>query len=68
MICYVHAREGSLDVPAVSTCRNCGVGVCLEHLVDIEVNRPGGVDYGCPHELPSRQDAGRWSGNTETAR
>jgi hypothetical protein len=68
MICYVHARDGITDIPAVSTCRNCGVGVCLEHLAEMELHKPGGVDYGCPHVLPTPSDAARWSGNSEPTR
>ena len=66
MICYIHAREG-LEVQAVATCRNCGVGVCLEHMAEIEERKPGGVEYGCPHDLPVKSDGQRWSGNLEAA-
>jgi hypothetical protein len=57
MICYVHAREG-LAVHAVATCKSCGVGVCLEHLTEMQANRPGGMEIGCSHVLPQPSDIG----------
>jgi hypothetical protein len=57
MLCYVHAREG-VEVYAVAMCRNCGVGVCLTHLAELQVNRPGGTELDCPHVLPEPKDLG----------
>ena len=39
-------------VPAVGVCRHCGVGLCLDHLVEAHEYSVGGSHYACPHELP----------------
>jgi hypothetical protein len=44
-------------VQAVATCKNCGVGLCFEHLAERHATRPGGMDYGCSHVLPTRSIA-----------
>ena len=40
-------------VPAVGVCDHCGVGLCLDHLVEARAYRVGGTLYACPHELPT---------------
>jgi hypothetical protein len=50
MDCHECALRGEA-VAAVATCRNCGVGLCLEHLAVAQRYRPGGTIYGCPHDL-----------------
>lgn len=53
MNCYVCAVAGA-SVPAVATCRHCGVGLCLEHFgaeVDYETY---GIHYTCQHDLRPR--------------
>lgn len=40
------------SVPAVGVCRHCGVGLCLDHLVEARDFRVGGTLYACRHELP----------------
>jgi hypothetical protein len=41
------------SVPAVGLCQRCGVGLCLDHLIDAHSYRVGGTTFGCPHEIPS---------------
>jgi len=36
MKCYEHAKQGK-DVEAVAVCAICGMGVCIDHLVEREV-------------------------------
>ncbi|MPZ23647.1 MAG: DUF2180 family protein [Dehalococcoidia bacterium] len=64
MNCYVHACEGR-ELPAVATCKFCGVGMCLDHLRKFEANPPGGLFVGCTHSRgvlkTSRLDANRRS-------
>lgn len=63
MNCFECAVRGAA-VPAVATCRNCGAGLCLEHLAEAQSYRVGGTLFGCPHDLrqavvPGRAVAGR---------
>ncbi len=39
-------------VSAVGVCRHCGVGLCLDHLVEANEFRVGGTTFACPHALP----------------
>jgi hypothetical protein len=50
MNCFACAIRGE-TVAAVAACRNCGAGLCLEHLAEAQSNRPGGTLYGCSHDL-----------------
>jgi hypothetical protein len=54
MNCYECAIRGE-TVAAVATCRNCGVGLCLEHLAEAQSYRVGGTLYACPHDLRAAQ-------------
>ena len=40
-------------VPAVAVCQHCGVGLCLDHLIDARQTTVGGANYGCAHTLPT---------------
>ncbi len=40
-------------VPAVGLCQHCGVGLCLDHLIEARNYRVGGTTFGCAHALPS---------------
>jgi hypothetical protein len=51
MNCFECAKVND-SVPAVGLCRHCGVGLCLDHLVEAREFRVGGTVFGCPHELP----------------
>ena len=44
MKCYVDAREGA-NKEAVAVCSSCGMGLCVEHVVDQEMllSRPPGL-------------------------
>ena len=50
MNCYVCAKH-EVAVPAVATCRNCGAGLCMEHLREAAADHPaGGTTFGCSHD------------------
>jgi hypothetical protein len=49
--CFECAKANE-DVAAVGVCRHCGVGLCLDHLVEAGAYRVGGTVFGCGHELP----------------
>ena len=51
MNCFECAKTND-SVPAVGLCRHCGVGLCLEHLVEARGFRVGGTCFGCAHALP----------------
>jgi hypothetical protein len=42
-------------VPAVGVCHHCGVGLCLDHMIEAREYRVGGTIWGCPHEWPRVQ-------------
>lgn len=50
MDCYECVLGGEA-VTSVAICRNCGVGMCLEHLRHAQAHRAGGLMYGCSHDL-----------------
>jgi hypothetical protein len=52
MECYECAQQGNTTA-AVSICRNCGAGLCLEHTHQAAEYRVGGTVFGCPHTLNS---------------
>jgi hypothetical protein len=54
MICFECARANDA-VAAVGVCRHCGVGLCLDHLVEARAFRVGGTVFGCGHELPKEK-------------
>jgi hypothetical protein len=56
MNCFECAIRGE-TVAAVAACRNCGAGLCLEHLAEAQSNRPGGTLYGCSHDLAAARHA-----------
>ena len=51
MNCFECAKSND-TVPATGVCRHCGVGLCLDHLVEAREHRVGGTLYGCGHEVP----------------
>jgi hypothetical protein len=51
MNCFECAKAND-TVPAVAICQHCGVGVCLDHLVEAHDYLVGGTLFGCPHEMP----------------
>lgn len=51
MNCFECAKLND-SVPAVGVCRRCGVGLCLDHLVETRGYRVGGTLFACDHEVP----------------
>jgi hypothetical protein len=51
MNCFECAKVND-TVPAVGLCRHCGVGLCLDHLVEARDYRVGATMWGCPHPMP----------------
>lgn len=52
MNCFECAKVND-SVAAVGICRHCGVGLCVDHLVEAREHRIGGTIWGCPHQLPT---------------
>ena len=52
MNCFECAKVND-TVAAVGVCQHCGVGLCLDHLVEGRDYRVGGTLYACGHELPN---------------
>jgi hypothetical protein len=55
MNCF-ECRKAHDAIPAVGVCQHCGVGLCLDHLVEARALRVGGTLYGCSHELPTPKE------------
>jgi hypothetical protein len=55
MHCYMCARDGRKQ-DAVSTCKYCSVGLCLEHLEDDYAFQYPSPRYSCNHPTPSTQN------------
>ena len=51
MNCFECAKANDV-VPAVGVCGLCGVGLCLDHLIEAGEYRVGGTTFGCPHQIP----------------
>jgi hypothetical protein len=51
MECFECAKVND-NVAAVGVCQHCGVGLCLDHLIEAGEYRVGGTIVGCPHKLP----------------
>jgi hypothetical protein len=51
MNCFECAKVND-SVPSVGICRHCGVGLCLDHLIEAHEYTVGGTHYACPHEIP----------------
>lgn len=52
MNCFECAKAND-TVAAVGVCVHCGVGLCLDHLVEAHNFRVGGTSFTCDHELPA---------------
>ncbi len=52
MNCFECAMANDV-VQAVGLCRHCGVGLCIDHLIEARDFRVGGTNFGCAHTLPS---------------
>jgi hypothetical protein len=51
MNCFECAKASD-SIPAVGVCRHCGVGLCLDHLLESASYRVGGTNYACDHVIP----------------
>jgi hypothetical protein len=56
MQCFECARKREVT-PALSVCRHCGAGLCLEHTYEAAEYRVGGTVFGCPHDLRRSPDS-----------
>ncbi len=52
MNCFECAKVND-TVAAVGVCKYCGVGLCLDHLIEAGGYRVGGTVMGCGHNLPA---------------
>ena len=52
MNCFECAKVND-SVEAVRICHHCGVGLCLDHLIEEHEHRVGGTIWGCSHLLPA---------------
>ena len=68
MNCFECAKAND-TVSAVAVCDHCGVGLCLDHLIEARRYRVGGTIWACPHDLPAVKPLrGVPAGITEGAR
>jgi hypothetical protein len=51
MNCFECAKVNDA-VSAVAICQHCGVGLCLDHLIEAHEFVVGGTHYTCLHEVP----------------
>lgn len=52
MNCFECAKVND-TVAAVGVCEHCGVGLCLDHLIEAQEFTVGGTRYTCGHDLPA---------------
>lgn len=51
MHCFECAKVND-SVVAVAVCRHCGVGLCLDHLIEAHEFTVTGTHYACSHRIP----------------
>ena len=51
MNCFECAKIDD-SVAAVAVCQHCGVGLCLDHLIQAHTFTVGGTHYACSHQVP----------------
>ena len=51
MNCFECAKVSDA-VAAVGVCDHCGVGLCLDHLIESHEFLVGGTHYACHHQIP----------------
>jgi hypothetical protein len=49
--CFECAKESDA-APAVAICEDCGVGLCLDHLIEASNCTVAGTHYACAHQIP----------------
>lgn len=52
MNCFECAKTNDAVI-AVGVCSQCGVGLCLDHMIEAGQYRVGGTTYTCGHRLPT---------------
>ena len=52
MNCFECAKANDA-VPAVGVCQHCGVGLCLDHLIEAQYHRLAWHHYACATQIPS---------------
>ena len=68
MNCFECAKAND-SVAAVGVCQHCGVGLCLDHLVEATDYTRRRHDYACAHQIPrTRPLRGVPAGIAATAR
>ena len=61
MNCFECAKASD-SVPAVGVCGHCGVGLCLDHLLEAADYRVGGTTYACESRDPAHEAVTRCPG------
>jgi hypothetical protein len=51
MNCFECAKVSD-SIAAVAVCHHCGVGLCLDHLIEANEFTVAGTHYTCPHQIP----------------
>ena len=52
MNCFECAKVND-SIAAVAVCDHCGVGLCLDHLIEAHGFTVGGTHFACAHEIPT---------------
>ena len=66
MNCFECAKVTD-TVAAVGVCQHCGVGLCLDHLIEAHQYRVGGTLFACVHDLPATKPLRSVSAGIATA-
>ncbi len=67
MNCFECAKVND-TVAAVGVCQHCGVGLCLDHLIEAHEFTVGGTHYACTHDIPRVRAAARRPGRYRRCR
>lgn len=51
MNCFECAKVND-TVAAIGLCQHCGVGLCLDHLIEASNYTVAGTHYACSHQIP----------------
>lgn len=66
MNCFECAKVND-TVAAVAVCQHCGVGLCLDHLIEANDFTLAGTRYACPHQIPRARPLPRVPDDIATA-
>ena len=61
MNCFECAKVND-SIAAVGVCDHCGVGLCLDHLIEAHEFTVGGTHYACQHQIPHGEAVARHAG------